>query len=428
MQRLMYFLFLSIFLLDFLHRYGLVPRQATWVPDILSALVLLIILYLLTRGVTINLNATYWIIFIFLALHLLFGVILNEVQPGTVFSGVRKYLKYMPFFFLPLIYSFSDTQIKKQLQFILFLTIFQLPVSILQRFVEAAGGTSGDKVRGMFGTSAYLSIFLICAFSVVLAFYLKGKITRSALIGLTVIFLIPTMLNETKGTLFLLPLALLMPVLLIEGGKEKFKGLIIATVVGSLFLAVFIPTYDYFFGQRSGIVEFFTEGKIKQNLAPQASGIAEEKGWKDDRRGRLDHVLVPIRKIPQEPIESMFGVGMGNASSSFLGRELAGEYAGQFITIMAFTNLMWEIGLIGTLLVLFLFLRVFLDAVKVSKRDDIIGALALGWTGIVAVLVLSLFYKNIINQNAISYLFWFYSGHIIATRVTITTMIQKTFS
>ncbi len=428
MQRLMYILILSIFLAEFLQRYGIAPRQVTWFADILSAFVVLIILFLITKGLSINLSATYWLIFLFFALHILFGVILNEVQAGPIFTGIRKYLKYLPFFFLPLMYSFSDSQIKKQLQFILLFIVFQLPVVMYQRFVQGAGGTSGDVVRGTFGTSSYLSIFLICAFAIILAFYLKKRITLPMLIVLAIICLFPTLLNETKGTLFLLPLALFIPVLLIEGGAEKFKGLIGATILATVFLAVFIPTYDYFFGQNRGIVEFFTEGKIAESVAPQASGAAAEKGWSENRMGRLDMILAPLRKIPEDPIESMFGVGIGNASVSFLGRDLAGEYAGQLTTFMAFTNLMWEIGLLGTLLVIIIFLKVFFDALCVSKRDDISGALALGWTAVVAVLLLSIFYKNVINQDAISYLFWFYSGYLVARRVTMGAITQKTYS
>ena len=413
-------------MLEFLHKYNLAPKQVTWFPDMLSALVVIIILFLITKGMSIKLSLAYWLLFSFIALHMLFGVILNEVQAGPIFAGIRKYLKYLPFFFLPLVYSFSDSQIKNQLQFILLFIIFQLPLIMYQRFVQGAGGTSGDVVRGTFGTSSYLSIFLICAFAVTLALYLKNKITRPMLIGLAVVCLTPTLFNETKGTLFLLPIALFLPVLLVEGGKEKFKGLIGVTILGAVFLAVFIPTYDYFFGQNRGIVEFFTEGKIAENVAPQASGAAAEKGWSEDRVGRFDMILSPLQKIPQNPVDSMFGVGIGNASESFLGRDLAGEYAGELTTFMAFTNLMWEIGLLGTLLVIIFFIKVFFDALCVRKKDDITGALALGWTAVVAVLLLSLFYKNVINQDAISYLFWFYSGHIISTRVMMSTMAQKT--
>ena len=83
--------------------------------------------------------------------------------------------------------------------------------------------------------------------------------------------------------------------------------------------------------------------------------------------GRLDRILSPIKKIPTNPIESMFGVGMGNASTSFLGKHLAGEYVGEIPTFMAFNNLMGEIGLLGTLLVIVLFIRIFFDALKVLK-------------------------------------------------------------
>ena len=56
--------------------------------------------------------------------------------------------------------------------------------------------------------SSMLSIFLICVVAVLMGMYLRKQITGKALAVLFLLLLIPTTINETKGTLVLLPIAL----------------------------------------------------------------------------------------------------------------------------------------------------------------------------------------------------------------------------
>lgn len=74
------------------------------------------------------------------------------------------------------------------------------------------GGTLGAH------TSGVLSVYLCCAIALTVAFYVKGRIRLRLLLPMLAILATPTMLNETKVTLLLLPAALLGPVIL--GGKR----------------------------------------------------------------------------------------------------------------------------------------------------------------------------------------------------------------
>ena len=49
-----------------------------------------------------------------------------------------------------------------------------------------------------------------------------------------------------------------------------------------------------------------------------------------------------------------------------------------------------------------------------GKVRGLTGALALGWIGVVGMIFLSWFYKKTVTSDALSYLFWFYSGVIAA--------------
>jgi hypothetical protein len=62
------------------------------------------------------------------------------------------------------------------------------------------------------------------------------------------------------------------------------------------------------------------------------------------------------------------------------------------------------------------FAMLFRDARAVSRQEGLIGGLALGWMGVIAVIAIGLFYKHIIPVNGIMYVFWFFSGTIVAAR------------
>ena len=61
----------------------------------------------------------------------------------------------------------------------------------------------------------------------------------------------------------------------------------------------------------------------------------------------------------------------------------------------------------------------FSDARHVSAEDGIVSDIALGWVGVVLIISIGLFYKDIIRVNGIMYLFWYFSGHIVAERFRI---------
>jgi hypothetical protein len=412
MQYFIYLSFLCALLLDFLSRYQLIPHQATWAPEILSMVAAILVVFEIIRKKNLCIGVGYLIVFGLLGLDLLSGVLLNHVPLLVQVSGIRIYLKYLPFFFIPLVYPFSDVDIRKQLYLLLSLALFQVPVSLYQRFVQSSGLVTGDYVRGTLGTSSQLSIFLICVFSILFGFFLKKKLSLRQFLLLTLLVLFPTTVNETKGTVLLLPLAVLLPAFFNESGRKRYSQLFGATVIGVVVLAGFSQMYDYFFPSRHELVEFYTSEQLVKNLAPNLSGLQE------DSEGRVDVLVMPFRVLSSDPFKLAYGLGIGNVGESFLGESFSGEYSREYGDKMylAFAQLTWETGLFGILFVLVLFLKIFLDAVALRHHESLVGVLALGWLGVLGVIFISLFYKNIISVNGISYLFWYFSGYIAAMK------------
>ena len=424
MNKLLYLLFLSIFLLDyFAFHLEIISRQFNWLPEIISAFALVIVLLRAAAMKSFSMAPKYGFLSLMFVLVIFAGIVINTVPSGAIFSGIRTFFKYIPFFLLPAVYDFSDKEVNNQFRFLFAASVLQLPVALWQRFVQFKGVLTGDVVTGTIAESGVLSVYLISALAMLVAFYLKKRIKGYVFaMGILLLF-IPTTINESKATLFLLPLALLAPAFYMPGAKSKFirLGSIFAVVV--LLIAIFIPIYDHFVKPRwgYGIVEFFTmEDRAARYLAPRTSQ------YKPESVGRVDAIIVPFEKLSADPVQLLVGLGIGNVSISAL-KGFSGEYVEYDKFVKSGTSyLLWETGVLGTLSFLLFFYFVFSDARWLRTRQEIFGAVALGWLGVLMVLGLSLFYINIFRVNPIIYPFFYISGYIAAKRWRLTYGVAET--
>jgi hypothetical protein len=188
------------------------------------------------------------------------------------------------------------------------------------------------------------------------------------------------------------------------------------------FAAILVPVYDFMnahsrYKQGRNLEDFFTDQKLMaQYMQTQKRGAALGM-TRDVRRG--DAIKVPLHYLARDPVHMAFGLGMGNASHSNLGAAFTGEYNGLFdkFLITAFTTFLLEIGLFGVLLIFGLYWFIWQDTLAVAKLDDgFIGALAAGWIGVAAIVPFATFYAPIQTYASISYLFWYFSGVVVARR------------
>jgi len=410
---------IAVLVFDFLRQEVGLPRALSLLPEVLSGLCLLSIGVWGSISKKIYARFSYIIVLALLLLHMVTGIILNDVNPGTVLSGIRAYLKYIPFFLLPLVYRYSDEHLLKQFKLILFLTFLQIPIAFYQRIIEGSGSRSGDMVHGTLANSSSLSIYLMCAISMLVTFFVRKKIAKSHFFVLVVLLFLPTTINESKGTLVLLPFALLIPVYLATQGRDKIKNTLLAMIAMALLLSIFVPLYDHFTPRRGGeegIMDFLAgEDRIESYLAPQAMG--------GSGIGRVDAILLPFRKLSDQPEKLLVGLGIGNMRESFLGSKFSGAYLesyGDFVRA-SISLLIWELGLVGVVLVVFLNVFIFRDALNLGKNstNELYSTIGYGWGSIVAVIFIGLFYSRIIDMDAVSYVYWYFSGLVVSLSVRV---------
>ncbi len=245
----------------------------------------------------------YWFTFGALAIVIVCGIINNAAEVGPMLSGMRFYLRAVPLFFLPAVLPLTEDQLRRQLKWLLALSILQVPVAVYQRWVvQSEGRFTGDDVRGTIGDSGILSLFLICVVLVLTGMMLRGRIRPLWYWTLFFLLLLPTTINETKVTVFFLPAGLLVTLFIaVERGKRlKYFGM--ATAALMVTGALFVPIYNYTqehnpYKNERDITALLTDQKaLGRYLSSDVGGVGTKK---DVRRG--DAIVVPFEFLAHDP-------------------------------------------------------------------------------------------------------------------------------
>lgn len=410
-------LFLAVFSVEYLiTERGLLHPYLVLLPEMLSGVAMLIVVMRMMAGVRLAIDWRYVTFLALLCFVLVFGFVLQEVPTGAVVAGIRSHLMFIPFFLLPAVHRFTPAQLKMQLAVLMGLLLLQSPLAVFQRFVEYAGAMdTGDVVRGTATTSSALSMLMMCGIAVVVALFLRRKLTFGVAIAAIGVLFLPTTLNETKGTLVLLPVAFLVPALCMPRGSRslrRFTPLLGAAVLAGV---AFVATYDHLIQNRQGgqsLSRFLTEGNITEYLY---AGAADREV---NYIGRVDSVVMAWEGIGTDPARLAFGLGAGNVSTSFLSA-FDGQYSRYYerygVGMTQVTTFLWEVGVVGLLVYLWLFYLLWRDARRLARGDDgddaVLGQI---WVAVTVIMGFGLIYKSVFSMTEIGYLFWFYSGTVVS--------------
>jgi hypothetical protein len=222
----------------------------------------------------------------------------------------------------------------------------------------------------------------------------------------------------------LLPLALM--VTLIMGGEpgKRLRYAGFATLGLAAFVAFFIPVYNMMeahnpYKSEKDITNYFTnEQQLARYMSSDVSGVGTIK---DVRRG--DAIAVPLQFLSRDPAQLAFGLGIGSVSPSTMGKKFEGTYFQLFqkFLITSFTFFLLEFGVFGVIMIGVLFLLVFMDTLAVAQVDEsLIGAVAVGWTGIVALIGVGMVYTILHEFVSVTYLAGYFSGVICARRISLS--------
>ncbi|MEW6428837.1 MAG: hypothetical protein AB1568_12480 [Thermodesulfobacteriota bacterium] len=406
MRILLYLTILGLFSLDWLSfKLGIVPRYVTWFPELAALVILPYVIFTAVRKRAFHSHAKYLCCIFAFLLAIFLGFVANGVGSGVMFSGMRIYLRYIPFFLLPAVWDVTEKELKRLLLFIFGLMILQLPVVLYQRFVKYSASISGDPMGGTLGanTSGTLSVLILLVLAVYISMYLKNRISFVIfLLGFAMV-LLPVTMNETKITFVLLPVCFLIPSMIgrVDAGKIGKIILLFVLLTSSMFAVKTV--YDHFQTKRwgYGITDFFQNRKHVEKYAD----------------ARLAPIVNTLKRIGGDPVFFLFGVGAGNASSSFTGEGMSGKYLQEMTkgwkVASGIVVLAWEIGFVGLFLGGVILLFLFFDARKLSREDSLFGALGLGMTSVTLMFAVASLYCNLVQAKVVNVLFWLVAGLVV---------------
>jgi hypothetical protein len=396
------------------------------IPELLSAIAMLVVLVRLMGGARANFDWRYGIFIVALLFTIVVGYMIQDVPDGAMLAGARSYFKFLPFFLLPAVHRFTAKQLHTQMMVVLVLALAQTPLAFYQRFVEFASSMhTGDPVKGTLTTSSAMSMFLVVVIAGAVVFYLRGRSSLRALVVLCAWLFLPTTINETKATLLLLPFALLVPAMLMPGKTRQLRKVAPVIAVGFVAVTAFVIIYNYLIQYREyagPISEYFTWDTLRYYLYTGAATTDEAY------IGRFDSIEIAFDHIGQDPLKLAFGYGAGNVSESFL-PQFAGRYWSYFLRFgvgeTQITTFLWEIGFVGFAVYLYLFAIVARDAVTLARSNDDAAPLGQIWAVAVIVMTFALIYKAVFAMNDFGYLFWYFSGVVASRAVAVRQAARK---
>jgi len=260
----------SVLSFEFLADLKWLPQLFKFFPEFFAIVAAVLIIVAGVRSRFQYVRSVYWLLFGAFLLIVICGAVVNRLEPGPIFAGLRIYLRALPFFFLPAVLELKENQLRVQLLLLLAFCLLQIPLAAAQRMATMArGGITGDETFGTLMSGSFLSLFLISAVCVLTGFFLRNRISAIKVFPLMILLLVPTMLNETKAVLVLVPVAFMT--CFVVGAKRgtRLKNIVLGLVSVGCFIAIFIPVYDYFMIPRwgYGIVDFIMmEGRLEGYL------------------------------------------------------------------------------------------------------------------------------------------------------------------
>ena len=424
MQALVVALFLQILVVEYLvEGRGLLSPYFVLIPELLSAIVMIVVLLRLMNGSRVSFDWRYGLFIVVLLFTIAFGWAVQDVPTGAMLAGSRAYFKFLPFFLLPAVHRFSPRQLRVQLGLLFVLALLQTPLAFYQRFIEFGDDLhTGDPVRGTLTASSSMSLLMLIAVAGVVIAYLRGRVRLVAMLLLSAWLFSATTINETKATLVLLPLALLVPAFLM-GKRDVVRRLLPLAAVGALAITAFVGVYNYFIQYREysdPIGEFFSTEELRYYLYTGAANTDQPYV------GRFDSIELALEHTSSDPLKLAFGYGAGNVTESFL-PEFAGRYWEYYLRFgvgqTQVTQWLWEVGAVGLTAFLFLFYLVMRDALLLARSKDETADIGQLWVVAMMVMTFGLLYKSLLSMNDFGYLFWYFSG-LVASRAAAVR--QKT--
>ncbi len=359
-----------------------------------DATYMLLLLYsvqmMLNQGrIKVRISKTGLVLTILLTLFAVIGIYYNGLSLVVLQFREFKYL-LIPIILIP----YRDINYFKPVWTTLkLIAATSVPVSIVQWFIYRS---EGDRITGIlgYGASGTLTLFLVMIFFTELGIRLYNN---KPVFGLYFLFLIPTLINETKITFLLLPI-MLFAILFVTKKLKSVKAIAIILIVAILLLGwAFLYQQNY----DNSIYDFFSSDQLDVYLY--------STDWEEDA-GRIAKVAYAFDSVKESNLMFGFGLGAsyygetsglrGYALKQFYSRNMFGGTRPQlFLSIM-------DLGLCGTVLVIIILAVTLIRLIKIKEYS----LWKIAAINSMLLIFITMIYQNIFYTYQIMYILFLYAS------------------
>ncbi len=335
MHALVIALLLAILVVEYLiEAHGLLQPYAILIPELLSGIAMLVVLVRLMNGTRVSFDWRYGLFMVVLLFTIAFGFAVQDVPTGAMLAGVRvvpQVPAVLPAAGRAPLHGRGSCRCSSCC-----CSCSRSASRRRSRSISASSSSpttmhTGDPVRRHVEDVGRLEP-------------LHGRRDRrrrdpvlawppaasTAMLLLAAWLFLPTMINETRATMVLLPAALLVPVLLMPSKRHLDAAACCRWLRSAASRSrASSATYNYFIQFREYHSSFEESWSLDRLRYYFYTGAANQDA---EYVGRFDSIEFALEHTTQDPVTFAFGLGAGNVSESFL-PAFDGKYANYYLRL-----------------------------------------------------------------------------------------------
>jgi hypothetical protein len=363
----------------------------------------------------------------------LLGSVINWGGGWNFIQGIKLYFQIWGLLFGLALINWDPKTLNRSLKLLFLIALIQI-LFVLHQYLIIAPEREGidslvavDVVAGSFGAEYFgsgknmvLSSYLITILAGLSALWREKAIKGYLLLFTLPFLLIPLFMNETKFALFLL-LLVLVYVFRSDVIKKPLRFLLVV-FIGLILTFGLLTSYSLQFGKGSS---------IKETALLTVESNVEDHPYSSIRLNRSSVLTFWAQQHGVDNItETVLGHGLGSAhesTESVVTSALSlatSRYDGYGIGYSSISSLLWDTGLLGTFMILAMFISAFLAARNLGKHfigDSWQAGIFDGMQAALLVNVLLLFHNNYFVQDPVyQTIVYFVFGYIAFWRIRIS--------
>lgn len=399
--------------------------KLTWVMSAIGMLLLLPVFLSFFNLQRKSMPGYIWLAIGFL-LYAVLATVLHFNSLAESIAGFKRYFQAYGLMLALGFLAFSEKNILRWQKLLLAIGLLQLPFCMYELFVLVprrggldTGSATTDVVAGTFGANlegGSPGIAMVCFVLIIFAFlfarWRNGLIAGSTTLLLSVLLLLPLGMGENKVAMLMLPMVWFV---LVRQDVIRSPAKYFPVLLGGVFMTIALG-YAY--------LEWIMHSTLSDALANTISYNFADAGYASFYLNRTTVLTFWFsQQGAKDPVGFFFGNGLGSAFLGQISGHIGMHYPRYGIDLTAASTLLWDLGIVGLLMYVGIFVGAWRTAQKIYREsmDAEVKADCLAIQAAISLFLTLTIYSqdvvNLITQEIVYALVLGYLAHLYARHV-----------